>query len=65
MLDDTDYRDSHMDVLNFNDHGLALVSLFCNLITAFVPEFYEAYSLVYKPRWVPETKGANKNPHCL
>ena len=33
-------------VFNFNDHGLALVSLFANLITGFVPEFYEAYTTV-------------------
>ena len=33
-------------MFNFNDHGLALVSLFANLITGFVPEFYEAYTTV-------------------
>ena len=55
VLDGTDYRDGYMDVLNFNDHGLALVSLFCMLVTAFVPEFYQAYSLLYKPTWVPVT----------
>jgi len=45
-LVETDYRDSNYDILNFNDFGLGMISLFVNLITAFVPEFYEAYSAV-------------------
>lgn len=47
-LEGTDYRDSNYDILNFNDFGLGMISLFVNLITAFVPEFYEAFSAVSK-----------------
>jgi len=46
-LEGTDYRDSNFDVLNFNDMALGMVSLFANLVTAFVPEFYEAYTAVH------------------
>jgi hypothetical protein len=46
-LADTDYRDSGYDILCFNDMGLAMVSLYVNLITAFVPEFYEAGVAVF------------------
>jgi len=50
-LADTDYKDSNYDILNFNDVGLGLVSLFVNLITSFVPEFYEAYTTVSPWPW--------------
>merc|ERR1712178_312071 len=46
-LEGTDYRDSNYEILNFNDMGLAMVSLFVNLITSFVPEFYEAGCAVF------------------
>jgi len=45
-LDDTDYRESNYEILNFNDMGLALVSLFVNLTVSFVPEFYAAFTAV-------------------
>uniref|UniRef100_A0A7S2MR56 EF-hand domain-containing protein n=2 Tax=Octactis speculum TaxID=3111310 RepID=A0A7S2MR56_9STRA len=46
LLDGTDYRDSGFDIFNFNDIGLGLVSLFANLITGFVPEFYGAFCII-------------------
>ena len=51
-LADTDYRDSGYDILCFNDMGLAMVSLYVNLITAFVPEFYEAFCAVSSTPWL-------------
>jgi hypothetical protein len=46
-LEGTDYRDSGYEILCFNDMGLAMVSLYVNLITSFVPEFYEAGTAVF------------------
>lgn len=51
-LDSTDYRDGNMEILNFNDLGLAMVSLFTNLVTSFVPEFYEAFTTVAPYPWL-------------
>lgn len=53
-LEDTDYRDSNFDILNFNDMGLALVSLFVNLTVSFVPEFYFAFTAVLRVPFVSE-----------
>ena len=47
-----DYRDSNYEILNFNDFGLGMVSLFVNLVTAFVPEFYEAFVAVSSTPWL-------------
>jgi hypothetical protein len=47
-----DYRDSNYEILNFNDFGLGMVSLFVNLVTAFVPEFYEAFCAVSDFPWL-------------
>mmetsp|Transcript_97632 Transcript_97632/g.279235 ORF Transcript_97632/g.279235 Transcript_97632/m.279235 type:complete len:464 (+) Transcript_97632:1339-2730(+) len=50
--EDLDYRDSNYEILNFNDFGLGMVSLFVNLVTAFVPEFYEAFCAVSDFPWL-------------